>query len=155
MNSIEESLKQHGFELPHAPAAIGAYIPVVKTGSLIVTSGQLPIAGKEVMFTGKLGAELHDTDGQNAACLCLINALAQIKNCINDLSRIEQIVRLEGYVNSAPGFTQQPHVLNAASELLLEAFGEKGRHSRIAVGVNELPLNAAVELALWVQVAED
>ena len=152
MSQAEERLKSLGYPLPSAPAAVGAYVSAVRTGNLVVTSGQLPFVGKELTFTGKLGSDLHDSDGAHAARICAVNALAQIKACIGSLDRITRIVKVDGYVQSAAGFERQPQVLNGASELLVEVFGDKGRHTRIAIGVNELPLNAAVELVVWAEV---
>lgn len=152
MSSIEARLAELGVELPAAPPAVGFYVPVLRTGNLVVTSGQLPFVGKEIAFAGHIGAQLHEEQGRDAAKLCAINALAQIKACIGSLDRVTRIVRLEGYVNSAPGFQGQPHVLNAASEFFVQVLGEAGRHTRIALGVNELPLNAAVELSVWAEV---
>jgi enamine deaminase RidA (YjgF/YER057c/UK114 family) len=154
MSHIEDKLKALDLSLPTAPEPIGFYLPVMKVGNLIITSGQLPIAGKEIMFSGKIGDTLHESDGFNAARLCALNALAQIKACIGSLDRVTRIVRIEGYVASAPGFVSQPQVVNGASSLMVELFGEAGKHTRIAVGVSELPLNAAVELAVWAEVAE-
>lgn len=151
---IEQRIIGLGQQLPAAPAAVGAYVPVLKTGNLVVTSGQLPFVGKELAFVGKLGKELHEEDGHNAAKICALNALAQIKACIGDLDRITRIVRVEGYVHSAPGFQKQPQVLNGASEFLAEVFGEAGRHTRVALGIAEMPLNAAVQLAVWAEVAD-
>ncbi len=151
---IEQRITNLGHQLPTAPAAVGAYVPVIQTGNIVVTSGQLPFIGKELAFVGKLGTELHEQDGYNAARICALNALAQIKSCIGNLDKITRIVRIEGYVQSAPGFRSQPQVLNGASEFLAEVFGEAGRHSRVALGVAEMPLNAAVQLALWVEVSE-
>ncbi|MFQ5733695.1 MAG: RidA family protein, partial [Planctomycetaceae bacterium] len=133
---------------------VGFYVPVLRTGNLVVTSGQLPFVGKELVFTGKLGGELHEEDGCNAARICALNALAQIKACIGDLDKVTRIVRVEGNVHSAPGFQGQPHVLNGASEFLVEVFGEKGKHTRTALGISEMPLNAAVQLSLWVEVED-
>jgi enamine deaminase RidA (YjgF/YER057c/UK114 family) len=149
---IETRLRQLGHELPSAPKAVGFYVPVVRTGNLVITSGQLPFVGTEIPFAGKLGGELHEQQGIDAARICALNALAQIKAEIGDLDRIQRVVRVEGYVHSAPGFQAQPHIINGASELLVELFGENGKHTRIALGVNEMPLNAAVQLALWVEV---
>ncbi|MBC8114808.1 MAG: RidA family protein, partial [Candidatus Saccharimonas sp.] len=137
-----------------APEAIGFYVPVIRTGNLVITSGQLPVIGKELMFKGKVGSDLHEEDGANAARLCALNALAQIKSCIGSLDRVTRIVRVEGYVQSAEGFTKQPAVINGASELLVQAFGDAGKHTRIAVGANELPINAAVELVVWAEVGD-
>ena len=152
MSSIEARLKAHGHEVPAAPAAVGNYVPAVRTGTLVVTSGQLPTVGKEVVFHGKIGQSLTEEQGQHAARLCALNALAQIKALVGNLDRITRIVRVEGYVQSAPGFTRQAAVINGASDLLVEAFGEYGKHTRIAVGVAELPLDAAVELAVWAEI---
>ena len=151
-STVEQRLKQHGHEVPVAPEAIGFYVPVLRTGNLVITSGQLPLIGKELMFKGKLGTDLHEEEGANAARLCALNALAQIKACIGSLDRVTRIVRVEGYVQSAEGFTKQPAVINGASELLVQAFGDAGKHTRIAVGANELPINAAVELVVWAEV---
>lgn len=153
MSAVEQKLLELGHPLPHPSAPVASYVPAVQTGSLVISSGQLPFVGKELVFQGKLGRDLHEEDGQHAARLCALNALAAIKGVIGDLDRIRRIVRVEGYIQSAEGFSQQPKVLNGASELLAQAFGEAGKHSRIAVGVNELPLNAAVEVAVWAEVA--
>jgi enamine deaminase RidA (YjgF/YER057c/UK114 family) len=153
-STVEQRLSQHGHTIPHAPDAVGFYVPVLKTGNLVITSGQLPMAGKELMFKGKVGKEVHEEEGFHAARMCALNALAQIKACIGDLDKVTRIVRVEGYVQSADGFIKQANVVNGASELLVQAFGEAGKHTRIAVGANELPLNAAVEVAVWAEVAE-
>jgi enamine deaminase RidA (YjgF/YER057c/UK114 family) len=154
MSTIEAKLEEIGLRLPAAPPAVGAYIPVIRTGNLVITSGQLPFIGKQIAFEGRLGAELHEQDGWNAARICCVNALAQIKACAGSLDNVKRIVRVEGYVHSAPNFRGQPHVLNGASELLVELFGEAGRHTRIALGIAEMPLNAAVQLCLWAEVAD-
>lgn len=151
MNLIEQKLHELDLALPTAPPPVGFYVPVIRTGHLVLTSGQLPFIGKQLAFAGRLGAELHEEDGRNAARICLLNALAQVKACLGSLEQVRQVVRVEGYVLSAPGFSNQPQVLNAASELLVQLFGDKGRHVRTAVGVAEMPLNAAVQLALWVE----
>ncbi|MCA8986119.1 MAG: RidA family protein [Planctomycetaceae bacterium] len=151
--TIAERLQDLGLELPHAPEAVGAYVPVLRTGNLIMTSGQLPTIGKELTFQGKVGQQLTKEDGRNAAQLACLNALAQLDKAAGGLENIVRIIRLEGFVQSADGFTEQPYVMNGASELLIHLFGDHGRHTRFAVGCNELPLNAAVELALWAEVA--
>jgi enamine deaminase RidA (YjgF/YER057c/UK114 family) len=153
-SAVEQRLSQHGQVIPTAPEAIGFYVPVIRTGNLVVTSGQLPMVGKELMFKGKVGKDVHEEEGFHAARMCALNALAQIKACIGDLDKVTRIVRVEGYVQSADGFTKQPQVVNGASELLVQAFGDIGRHTRIAVGVNELPINAAVELVIWAEVKD-
>jgi len=154
MSTIEAKLQGLGLQLPIAPPPVGAYVPVLRTGNLVITSGQLPFIGKEIAFAGRLGAELHEEDGRNAARICCVNALAQIKACVGSLEKIKRIVRVEGYVHSAPGFRGQPQVLNGASELLVEVLGDAGRHTRIALGIAEMPLNAAVQLCLWAEVAD-
>lgn len=153
-STVEQRLSQLGQVVPTAPEAIGFYVPVLRTGNLVVTSGQLPMLGKELMFKGKVGKDVHEEDGFHAARMCALNALAQIKACVGNLDRVTRIVRVEGYVQSADGFTKQPQVINGASELLVQAFGDAGRHTRIAVGVNELPMNAAVELVVWAEVGD-
>ncbi len=153
-NEVESKIAKLGFELPPAPDAVGFYVPVVKFGNLIVTSGQLPIRSGNVVFTGKVGDEIHETEGYDAARICALNALAQIKACVGDFDRVKQIIRIEGYVHSAPGFQGQPSVLNGASEFLVEVLGERGKHTRTAVGVCEMPLNAAVQLAVWAEVED-
>lgn len=152
--TVEERLKELEIDLPTAPAAVGAYVPVLQTGNLVVTSGQLPFVGKELAFKGRIGDELHEQEGSDAARICAINALAQIKACIGDLNRIKRVVKLEGFVHSAPGFTNQPQVLNGASQLFVDLFGERGKHTRTALGISEMPLSAAVQLAVWVEVVE-
>lgn len=152
MSSVEQRLQSLGHTLPAAPAPVASYVPAIRFGNVVVTSGQLPMVGKELVFKGKLGKQLHEEDGVNAARLCALNALAQIKAVIGDLDHVKQIVRVEGYVQSADDFNKQPAVVNGASDLLVQAFGDKGKHTRIAVGVNELPLDAAVELVIWAEV---
>ena len=151
-SAIERKLAALGETLPTPPAAVGYYVPVMRTGSLVMTSGQLPSIGKEIPFKGKVGSDLTAEEGHHAARIACLNALAQIRTCVGSLDEIRRVVRLEGFVQSADGFCEQPHVLNGASELLVQLFGEAGKHTRFAVGVNQLPLNAAVEVALWVEV---
>ncbi|WP_417390759.1 RidA family protein [Gimesia sp.] len=148
----ESRIQELGHTLPSPPQAVGSYIPATQFGNVIVTSGQLPFIGSELMFKGKVGDQLHEDDGSNAASLCLLNALAQIKAVTGELSKIKRIIRLEGYVHSAPGFDRQPYILNDASQLLTDIFGDRGKHTRVALGISEMPLNAAVQLALWVEV---
>ena len=150
---IDQKLRELGLELPQPPAPVGFYVPVLRTGNLVVTSGQLPIKEGKVLFSGRVGSDLDIEAGQAAARLCALNALAQIKACLGTLESVTRIVRLEGFVLSASGFQSQPQVLNGASELMVQLFGEAGKHTRIAVGVSELPLNAAVQLGVWVEVS--
>ena len=142
---IEEKIKSIGIKLPNPPSPAGSYIPVVKSGNLLYVSGQIPMEDGKVVFTGKVSDTNIET-AQKSARICAINILAQLKKELGDLEKISRIVRLSGFVNSGPEFTQQPKVINAASDLLYEIFGECGKHSRIAVGVSSLPLNSMTEI---------
>jgi enamine deaminase RidA (YjgF/YER057c/UK114 family) len=152
LSAIEQKLQALGLTLPAAPAPVGAYVAFVRTGNLVVTSGQLPWQGDRMLFTGKLGTDLTLEQGQAAARVAALNALAQLKAAVGDLERVRQIVRLEGYVHCGPGFRQHPQVLNGASELLTAVFGARGRHTRTALGIHEMPLDAPVQLVLWAEV---
>ena len=151
----EEKLADLEITLPEAPAAVANYVPWIQTGNLLMTSGQLPWHDGEIQYAGKCGADLSIEEGYEAARLCAINAIAQLKAAIGDLSKISKIVRLEGNVHSATGFQDQPQVLNGASDLIFAVFGERGRHTRTALGINEMPLNAAVHLSLFAEVESD
>jgi len=150
--NIESRIKEIGFSLPEAPKPVAAYIPAKQTGNLVFTAGQLPMVNGELISKGLLGQDVEIDEANKAARICTLNALAAIKGVIGDLDRIKQIVRVVGYVASVPTFTQQPAVVNGASELLLEIFGENGKHARSAVGMAVLPLNASVEIELTVEV---
>ena len=152
MKKIEMIIKELGLEIPEAPKPVAAYIPAKQTGNLVFTAGQLPMVNGELISKGLLGQDVEIDEANKAARICTLNALAAIKGVIGDLDRIKQIVRVVGYVASVPTFTQQPAVVNGASELLLEIFGEKGKHARSAVGIAVLPLNASVEIELTVEV---
>ena len=149
---IEEKLRMLGITLPSPPKPAGSYIPVVRTGNLIFVSGQIPISGGKILYSGKVTKDLSIEDAQKAARLCAINALAQLKSELGDLDKITKIVRVSGFVNSPPDFTEQPRVINGASDLLFEIFEKRGQHTRIAVGVSSLPLNSAVEIDLIVEI---
>ncbi len=151
-SATEQKLEALGLTLPAPPAAVGAYVPFVRTGNLVVTSGQLPWQGGRMLCTGKLGAGLTVEQGQAAARVAALNALAQLKAAAGDLDRVRQIVRLEGYVHCGTGFRQHPQVLDGASELLTAVFGDRGRHTRTALGIHEMPLDAPVQLVLWAEV---
>ena len=153
--SPEERLLELEITLPKAPAAVANYVPWIQTGSLLMTSGQLPWLNGEIQYAGKCGSDLSVEDGYEAARLCAINAIAQLKAASGDLSKISKILRLEGNVHSAAGFQDQPQVLNGASDLMFAVFGERGRHTRTALGINEMPLNAAVQLSVFVEVESD
>jgi enamine deaminase RidA (YjgF/YER057c/UK114 family) len=152
MGAVEMQLNQLGLNLPDAPKPVAAYIPAKQTGNLVFTAGQLPMVNGELISKGLLGQDVEIDEANKAARICTLNALAAIKGVIGDLDRIKQIVRVVGYVASVPTFTQQPAVVNGASELLLEIFGENGKHARSAVGMAVLPLNASVEIELTVEI---
>lgn len=149
---IEKRLDALNITLPSPPKPVGSYVPVVITGKLAFVSGQIPIKDGKVIYAGKVSRDLSVEDAQKAARLCVINALAQLKAELGSLDRISKIVRVSGFVNSPPEFTDQPKVINAASDLLFEIFGQKGQHTRIAVGVSSLPLNSAVEIDLIAEI---
>jgi enamine deaminase RidA (YjgF/YER057c/UK114 family) len=151
-SATEQKLEALGLTLPAAPAPVGAYVAFVRTGNLVVTSGQLPWQGGRLLFTGKLGTDLTLEQGQAAARVAALNGLAQLKAAAGDLERVRQIVRLEGYVHCGPGFRQHPQVLDGASDLLNAVFGARGRHTRTALGIHEMPLDAPVQLVLWAEV---
>jgi enamine deaminase RidA (YjgF/YER057c/UK114 family) len=149
----EEKLKQLGITLPNPPTPSGSYIPAIKTGNLLFISGQIPMKEGKVLFTGKVTDENIET-AQKSAKMCAINLLAQIKREIGSLDKVTKIVRLSGFVNSDVEFYQHPKVINAASDLFFEIFGDKGKHSRIAVGVACLPLNSMTEIDAIVEFSE-
>lgn len=149
---IEDKIKELGYELPEAPKPLAAYIPAIKIDNLIFTAGQLPTVKGELKFTGKIGADLSEADGLRAAEISALNCLSAVKSVIGSLDQVDQIVKLTVYVNSADYFTNQPKVANGASELIGKIFGDKGKHVRSAVGVNELPMNAPLEIEMIVKV---
>ena len=149
---IEEKMKELGYTLPETAKPLAAYIPAIKAGDYVYTSGQVPIVGGELKYEGKIGADLTLEEGQKAAVICALNALSAIKGILGDLNKIEQIIKLTVFVNSANGFTDQPKVANGASEFLGNVFGDAGIHTRSAVGVSELPINSAVEIEMIVKV---
>jgi enamine deaminase RidA (YjgF/YER057c/UK114 family) len=149
---VDGKLKEIGLNLPEIPKPVAAYIPAKQSGKLVFTAGQLPMVNGELVSKGLLGQDVDVEEANKAARICTLNALAAIKGVIGDLDRIKQIVRVVGYVASVPTFTQQPAVVNGASELLLEVFGEVGKHARSAVGMAVLPLNASVEIELTVEI---
>lgn len=152
--TVEDRLKAIGITLPEPAAPVANYVPFVVSGNLISISGQIPIEGGHAAFTGKVGADVDLEAACAAARLCAINLIAQMKAATGgDLSRVARVVKLGGFVNCVDGFTQQPQVINAASDLMVEAFGDKGRHSRSAVGVNALPLGVPVEIDALVEIS--
>ncbi|AZZ57554.1 LysR family transcriptional regulator [Rathayibacter iranicus] len=150
---MAERLAELGVELPAVAAPAGAYVPAVVNGSLVYTAGQIPFVDGVLPLVGKVGAEVTPEAAKDLARICALNALAAVADAIGSLDRVTQIVKLTGFVASASGFTGQPGVINGASELLGDVFGEAGRHARSAVGVAELPLGAPVEVELIVAFA--
>ncbi|TDX75944.1 enamine deaminase RidA (YjgF/YER057c/UK114 family) [Rathayibacter sp. PhB151] len=150
---IAERLAELGIELPAVAVPAGAYIPAVVEGNLVFTAGQIPFVDGALPATGKVGAGVDPEVAKDLARVCALNALAAIADVIGSLDRVTRIVKVTGFVASAPGFNGQPGVINGASEVLGEIFGEAGRHARSAVGVAELPLDAPVEVELIVAFA--
>jgi enamine deaminase RidA (YjgF/YER057c/UK114 family) len=144
-------LHELGIDLPTAAKALGAYVPAVRTGNLVYTAGQLPLADGNLVRSGKVGGEISPEEAHRLARVCALNALAAVDALVG-VDAITRVIKVVGYVASAPGFTGQPGVLNGASELLAEVFGEAGAHARSAVGVAELPLGAPVEVEVIVEV---
>jgi len=144
--TIEARLKALDLTLPEAKAAIATYVPFVHMNGQLLISGQLPLKGGKMTVAGPLSDGVDLAQGQEAARLCALNILAQAKAALGDLDRIVQLLRLNGFVNAAPGFADHSKVINGASDLMVEILGDKGRHTRIAVGCSSLPLNAAVEI---------
>ena len=148
---IEDRLRELSIELPTPPSPAGSYIPVVTTGNLAFVSGQIPMKEGKVIFEGKVPEQQSLESARDAAKICIINGLAQLKANLGSLDKITKFVRISGFVNSNPEFTEQPKVINAASDLLVEIFGDIAKHSRIAVGVSSLPLNSTVEIDMIVE----
>lgn len=144
--SVEAKLKELGIEVPTPAAPAANYVPSVRSGDLLHVSGQLPMKDGQILFKGQLGADVSIEEGQEAAKLCAVNLLAQAKASCGDLERVKRVVKLGVFVNSAPGFADQPKVANGASDLMVAALGDKGRHARSAVGVAALPFGVAVEI---------
>ena len=144
---ISQRLKDLNITIPDAPDPVGAYVAFKKVNNLLFISGQLPIDTSGKMIKGKIGKDLTLEDGQKASKLCVINILAQVKKAMNgDLSKIKNCIKITGFVNSSDTFTEQPKVINPASETLSAVFADKGKHARAAVSTNSLPLGAAVEI---------
>ncbi|MFG1331906.1 RidA family protein [Xanthobacter autotrophicus] len=150
---IDAKLAELGITLPTPTPPLANYVPVVRTGNLLFVSGQVSIDGVGKIATGKLGAGVEIEAGREAAKLCAINILAQVKAAIGDLDKVVRVVKLVAFVNSAPDFLDQPKVVNGCSDFFVEVLGDKGRHARSAVGVAALPFDAAVEVEAIVEVA--
>jgi enamine deaminase RidA (YjgF/YER057c/UK114 family) len=153
-NSANRRLAALGLTLPAVTLPLAAYVPAVRSGSLVYTAGQLPVVEGQLLATGKVGAEVGAHEAAALARTCALNALAAVVSVTGSLSAIRRIVKVTGFVASAPDFTGQPQVVNGASELLLEVFGESGRHARSAVGTAVLPLDAPVEIELIAEVSD-
>ena len=144
---ISDKLKELNINLPNAPDPVGAYVAFKKINNLLFISGQLPISSDGKIIKGKIGENLTLEDGQKASKFCVLNILAQVKKALSgDLNKVKNCIKITGFVNSADNFTDQPKVINPASETLSTVFGESGRHARVAVSTNSLPLGAAVEI---------
>ncbi|KQX62973.1 RidA family protein [Paenibacillus sp. Root444D2] len=154
MSQIEQRLQELGITLPASPEPRFTYIPCNQTGNLIYLSGQDCRINGELMYEGKLGREVTIEQGQEAARQTIINCLAVMKGYLGDLNRVVKIVKMLGFVNSAPGFGDQPYVINGASDLLVAVFGEKGKHARSAIGTSDLPFHTPVEIELIVEVRD-
>lgn len=150
----QQRLAEAGLQVPEVAVPVAAYLPAVRSGPWVFTSGQLPSVRGTLQATGKVGAEVSPEQGYQLARTCALNAIAAVASVVGDLSRVTRVVKVVGFVASAPGFTGQPAVVNGASELLGEVFGEAGRHARSAVGVAELPLDAPVEVEIIVEVSD-
>jgi enamine deaminase RidA (YjgF/YER057c/UK114 family) len=151
---IEAKLAELGIELPQATAPIANYVPYTVSGNLVVVSGQVSVRNGKAEYVGKLGAGISIADGQQAAKLCALNVIAHLRNaCGGDLDRVKRVLRLGGFVNCTPDFTDMPQVVNGASDLMVQVFGDAGKHARAAVGVASLPLGVAVEVEAMFEIA--
>lgn len=155
MSAVEDRLAELGLTVPEVVPPVAAYVPAVRDGRRIHTSGQLPMRDGSLVATGKVGAEVTAEQAQDAAQLCALNAIAAVKSVVGDLDQVARVVKVVGFVASDPSFTGQPGVINGASELLQKAFGDAGIHARSAVGVAVLPLDAPVEVEITVALADD
>ncbi|MEU2084820.1 RidA family protein [Streptomyces albus] len=154
MSAVEEKLAELGLTLPETATPAGAYVPALRTGPYVYTAGQLPLVSGTLPTTGKVGAEVTPEEAKDLARTAALNALAAVKSVAGDLDRVARVVKVTGFVASAPDFTGQPGVINGASELLGEVLGDKGVHARSAVGVAVLPLDAPVEVELQVELTD-
>ncbi len=149
--SIAEKMKELGLELPRAPGPAANYVPYVLEGNLLFVAGQVPLgADGKLAYVGKVGRDMDEQQGYQSARLCALNALAQVNAAAGSLEKVRRIVSLRGFVNCTDDFTNQPEVINGASDLLVEIFGDKGRHARAAVGTNALPRNVTTEVEIVV-----
>jgi len=155
MANIEAKLQQMGITLPPVPKPVAAYIPARKVGNLVFVSGQGPAVEGEFVHVGKVGVNKTVQEGYEAAKICALNCLAAVKNLVGSLDKVEEIIQVRGFVNCATDFGEQPEVINGASELLQEIFGDQGKHARAALGTSSLPRDITVEVEMVVKVAVD
>ncbi len=153
--SIDERLKELAIELPEVPTPLGNYVPFVRTGDLVFISGMLPLKDGKLISQGKLGAEVTVEEGALLARVAAINGLAVLRAAAGSLDNVTRCVKVTGYIASAPGFTDQPKVINGASDLMAEVFGEAGLHARAAVGANELPMDTPVEIEFVFEISTE
>lgn len=153
--TVEARLRELNITLPDPPAPVAAYVPVVRSGNLLFTSGNGPWEDGDMKYSGKLGRDLSVEEGYEAARVVMLNLLSVIRAEIGTLDRVEQVVKVHGFVASGRDFNHQPEVMNGASELLEAVFGKRGKHARSAIGVNELPSNIPVEIEMIVQIADE
>lgn len=149
----EARIREMGINLPKTPKPVASYATAVEYDKMIYTSGQLPFVDGVLKYKGKVGKDISLDDGYEAARICAVNCLSAVRELAGSLDKVEKIIKVTGFVNSASGFINQPKVINGASDLFGEIFGEAGRHARAAVGVNELPLDAAVEVEIIVKIS--
>ncbi len=150
--SIIEKAQEMKITIPTPPKPVGAYVPCVKSGIHIITSGQIPVVDGQLLYKGKLGKDFSVEEGYQAARICILNCLGVVQEALGSLDKVKRIVKVTGFVHSDSEFYDQPKVINGASELLVALFGEVGRHARSAIGVNALPLGAAVEIEMMVEI---
>jgi enamine deaminase RidA (YjgF/YER057c/UK114 family) len=150
--NVEKRLKDAGVELPNAAKPVANFVPCVQTGNTLFVSGQVTAWNGEYRYVGKVGREISLEDGQKAARVCALNVLAQAKAHLGDLDRVQRVVMVQGFVNAVPDFTDHPKVINGASDVFVQAFGDAGKHARFALGAGSLPFNVAVEVAAVLEV---
>jgi len=153
MGNVDARLKDLGIEIPLPAVPVANYVGFVKTGNLVFTAGQVPLRDGKFQYQGIVGADVTVDDAIEAAKICAINIIAQVKSaCDGDLDKVKRVVKLVGFVNGVPGFTDQPKVINGASDMMVAVFGEAGKHARSAVGAGSLPLNVSVEIEAVVEI---
>lgn len=154
MSKVEEKIRELGYELPDAPKPVASYVPATRVGNIIYISGQGVTKNGEPLMTGHIGDELTCQEGYKAAEICAINALSVLRDEIGDLDKVKRVIKVLGFVNSAPGFDEQPFVINGFSDFIEKVFGENGRHARSAISSNELPFGTPVEVEMIVEIED-